>query len=146
MLVCSAGGHLAEIQRILPAFDACQLSLLTYRSARGPTPIDGVTTYLVENIGTNPVRLLRAIPTFFRAIVRERPDVVASTGSEIAIPIFYLAKVLRIKTVFIESWCRVRSPSGTGRLVYPVADRFFVQWEPLLERFGPKAEYVGRVL
>jgi UDP-N-acetylglucosamine:LPS N-acetylglucosamine transferase len=94
----------------------------------------------------SPIRLLRALPTFIGALRRERPDVIASTGSEIAIPFFYLAQILRIKTLYVESWCRVRTPSGTGRLVYPVADRFFVQWEPLLERFGPKAEYGGRVL
>lgn len=146
MLVCSAGGHLAEIQRILPAFHGCRLSLVTYRSSRGPRPIEGIPAYLVENIGTSPIRLLRALPMFVRAIWLERPQVIVSTGSEIAIPFFYLARVLGIKPLYIESWCRVRTPSGTGRFVYPVADRFFVQWEPLLDRFGPKAEFGGRVL
>jgi UDP-N-acetylglucosamine:LPS N-acetylglucosamine transferase len=146
MLVCSAGGHLAEMQRLLPAFDGCRLSLVTYRSSRGPRPIDGVTTYLVENIGSSPIRLLRALPAFIRALWCERPHVIVSTGSEIAIPLFYLARSLGIKTLYIESWCRVRTPSGTGRLVYPVADRFFVQWEPLLERYGPRAELSGRLL
>lgn len=190
MLVCSAGGHLAEMQRILPAFDGCQLSLVTYRSSRDSRPLDDVTTllvdkinlslrpvrllravptylrvrspkrvdvtiademdhvplYLVENIGISPLRLLQALPTFLRALWRERPAVIVSTGSEIAIPFFYLGRMLGIKTLYVESCCRVRTPSGTGRLVYPVADRFFVQWESLLERFGPKAEFGGRVL
>ena len=134
------------MQRLLPALDGCRLSLVTYRSARGSSPIAGIPAYLVENIGASPIRLLRALPVFTQAILRERPDVIVSTGSEIAIPFFYVAKVLRIKTLYIESWCRVRTPSGTGRLVYPVADRFLVQWEPLLDRFGPKAEFGGRVL
>lgn len=146
MLVCSSGGHLAEMQRILAAFDGCRLSLVTYHSSRGPTPIEGIPAYLVENIGTSPIRLLRALPTFVRAIWLERPRVIVSNGAEIAIPFFYLARVLGIKTLWIESWCRVRTPCRTGRLVYPVADRFFVQWEPLLERFGPRAEYGGRLL
>jgi beta-1,4-N-acetylglucosaminyltransferase len=146
MLVCSAGGHLAEMERLLPAFDGSQLSLVTYRSSRGRQPIGRVPTYLVENIGTSPLRLIRALPMFIRALWLERPNVIVSTGSEIAIPFFYLARVLQIKTLYIESWCRVRTPSGTGRLVYPVADRFLVQWEPLLDQFGPRAEFGGRVL
>jgi UDP-N-acetylglucosamine:LPS N-acetylglucosamine transferase len=146
MIVCSGGGHLAEAQRLMPAFDGCRTSLVTYRNARGSAPISGVPTYLVENIGASPVRLLRAIPTMLRAIVVERPNLIVSTGSEIAIPFFYLAKFLPIKTLFVESWCRVRTPSGTARLVYPVADRFLVQWEPLLTHFGSKAEFAGRVL
>jgi UDP-N-acetylglucosamine:LPS N-acetylglucosamine transferase len=137
---------MAEMQRLLPAFEGCRLSLVTYRSSRGSMPIDGVTTYLVANIGASPYRLLKAVPAFMRALWRERPHVIVSTGSEIAIPFFYIAPVLRIRTLFIESWCRVRTPSGTGRLVYPVADRFLVQWDPLLGRYGPKAKLGGRVL
>jgi UDP-N-acetylglucosamine:LPS N-acetylglucosamine transferase len=108
--------------------------------------LETAETYLVENIGNSPVRLLKALPTFMRALIRERPDVIVSTGSEIAIPFFYLAPLLGIKTLFIESWCRVETPSGTARLVYAVANRFFVQWEPLLAKFGSKAEYHGRML
>lgn len=146
MMVCSAGGHLAELERLRSAFDGYRLSLVTYYSPRGPDPMPGVRTYLIENIGTSPLKLLKALPTIIRSLARERPDAIVSTGSEIAIPFFYLAKVLRIHSIYIESWCRVRTPSGTGRLVYPIVDRFFVQWPELLQRYGPRAELRGRVL
>ncbi len=90
--------------------------------------------------------MLLAMPTFIYAIAKERPTIIVSTGSEIAIPFFYLGRLLGIATLFIESWCRVKTPSGTGRLVYPVATHFLVQWEPLLERYGSKARFRGRVL
>ncbi len=144
-LVCSAGGHLTEIARLLPAFDGDELVLVTYRSSRGDEPLPGIRTYLVENIGMSPWRLVRALPTILRVLLRERPDLIVSTGSEIAVPFFYLARLLRIGTIYIETWCRVRTPSGTGRLVYRVADRFYVQWEPLLRLYGPKAQYAGRI-
>jgi len=146
MLVCSAGGHLAELERLRPALDGHRLSLVTYHSPRGPEPMPGVRTYLIENIGTSPRKLLKGLPTIMRAIVRERPGAIISTGSEIAIPFFYLAKLMRIHSLYIESWCRVRTPSGTGRFVYPIVDRFFVQWPGLLDRYGSKAELRGRVL
>lgn len=115
MLVCSAGGHLAEMLRILPAFDGCRLSLVTYRSSRGARPIEGIPTYLLENIGTSPFRLLRALPMFVRALWLERPNVIVSTGSEIAIPFFYLARVLRIKTLTTDlPPLREVSPPGTA--------------------------------
>lgn len=147
MLVCSPGGHLAQLERLLDAFDGHELSLVTYHSPRDPQPISGVSnTYLVPYIGTSPMRLVRAMPTFLRALYRQRPQVLVSTGSEIAIVLFFLAKLVGTKTLYIESLSRVRSRSGTGRIVYHVADRFFVQWEPLLDHYGRKAEFRGRVV
>jgi UDP-N-acetylglucosamine:LPS N-acetylglucosamine transferase len=81
-----------------------------------------------------------------RILLREKPKLIISTGSEIAIPAFYLAKLLRIKTVFIESWTRVDRPTGTGKIVYPVSDLFLVQWERLLPKYGKKAKYEGAIL
>ena len=129
----------------MPAFAGHRIALLSYHSPRGAQPIPGLPTYLVENIGTSPVRLLRALPTILRAFIVERPNVVVSTGSEIAIPVFYLARLLRCRLIFIESWCRVRTPSGTGKLVQPIVDELFVQWPSLLDVYGPKAEHAGRV-
>ena len=46
--------------------------------------------------------------------------------------------------MYIESYAKVRTPTLTGKLLYPFADRFYVQWRELLE-FYPKAVYVGGV-
>ena len=69
-----------------------------------------------------------------------------STGSEIAIPAFYIAKLMGIQTIFIESWSRAATRSGTGKIVYPVSDIFLVQWPDLLLLYGSKAKYVGAVI
>lgn len=82
----------------------------------------------------------------FRILRKEKPDLIISTGAELAIPAFYLAKLFRIKTIFIESWTRVVQPTGTGRIVYPVSDVFLVQWEQLLSKYGKKARYEGAIL
>jgi UDP-N-acetylglucosamine:LPS N-acetylglucosamine transferase len=81
-----------------------------------------------------------------RILLRERPDVLISLGAEIAIPFFYLAKLFNIKTLFIESWCRISTLSKTGKLLYPIADEFWVQWPQLLSVAGPKAHYKGAVV
>ena len=100
----------------------------------------------MQNIGTNPLLMARALLSTFRILLREKPKLIVSTGSEIAIPAFYLAKLLRIKTIFIESWTRVDRPTGTGKIVYPVSDVFFVQWEHLLSKYGKKTRYEGAIL
>ena len=57
---------------------------------------------------------------------------------------FYLGKLLGAKTMYIEIFDRIDSPTLTGKLVYPVTDRFIVQWEEL-KRVYPKAINLGSI-
>lgn len=142
-LVCSHGGHLTEILETMQAFEGHETFFVTYDCAR-TRQLE--KKYLLANIGTNPFKMAIAFPRIWRILRTERPDVIVSTGAEIAIPSFYLAKLLGIRTIFVETWNRVHRPTGTGRIVYWVADVFLVQWEELLASYGPKARYEGGIL
>ena len=74
----------------------------------------------------------------------EKPDMVVTTGALIAFPFCLLGKMTGAKIVYIESFARVHSKSLTGRLVYPFADLFLVQWETMLQLY-PKAKFVGGI-
>ena len=39
------------------------------------------------------------------------------------------------RIIFVESFCRVQSLSLTGKILYPIADRFVVQWPDLTQRY-----------
>jgi beta-1,4-N-acetylglucosaminyltransferase len=43
---------------------------------------------------------------------------------------------LLYRTIFIESICRVKTLSLSGKLVYPIVDSFMVHWPNLMERYG----------
>jgi len=142
-LTCSHGGHLTEILQLMDAFEGNDVFFITYEGVRSS---ELAKKYTMKNLGMNPLRFLLSVPKVFGILLREKPDLIVSTGSEIAIPVFYAAKVLRIKTMFIESLCRVEEPSMTGKIVYLVSDVFLVQWKELLSKFGKKAQYWGNVL
>jgi len=143
-LVCSHGGHLTEMLYLMEAFKGHDVFFITYDSSR--TRALRYRKYLLENIGTNPVKMLKAFLKIGKILAKERPQVVISTGSEIAIPTFIIAKFLGIRTIFIESWCRIKTRSGTGRIVYYFSDLFLVQWPQLLNLYGKKAMYKGAVI
>lgn len=87
------------------------------------------------------------IPASFQAIQilqRARPYAILSAGPALTIPLFWLAKMKGIKTMFVESWVRVHHKSLTGKLVYPISDLFIVQWESM-KKVYPKAVYAGRL-
>jgi UDP-N-acetylglucosamine:LPS N-acetylglucosamine transferase len=125
------------------AFEGHETFFITYDCARTR---ELENKYLMKDIGTNPFLMAIGFLKIFRILVKERPLLIISTGAEIAIPAFYLGKLFRSKTIFIESWTRVVDPTGTGRIVYPVSDVFLVQWERLLQKYGNKARYEGAIL
>lgn len=147
-LVCSHGGHLTEVLEIIDAFEGHDVFFISYDGLR--TRELEYRKYLFKDLGkTYPRSILMltvSAPMILGILLKEKPDVVVSTGPEIAIPVFYVAKILGIKTIFVESWCRVKELSLTGKLVYSISDFFFVQWEQLLTKCGKRARYGGGVI
>ena len=145
-LVSSAGGHFTETAQLLDAFSDDDVFFVTWESSRKDDVTALGRAYFIEPFGTSPLRLLQAFPWAWNILRKEKPDVIVSLGAEIALPFFYLAPFLRIKTIFIESWCRINALSKTGKLVYPLTNEFWVQWPQLLEVCGKKAKYHGAVI
>jgi beta-1,4-N-acetylglucosaminyltransferase len=52
----------------------------------------------------------------------------------------------QMRTIFIESWARVRTLSLSGKILLPFVDRFLVQWPSLQGRGGGKAEFAGALV
>jgi len=78
---------------------------------------------------------------------KEKPSILFSTGSEIAIVPFYLGKLFfRAKLIFLETATRVYNLSFTAKVLYPICDLFLVQWETLLKKAGRRAQLWGRVI
>jgi UDP-N-acetylglucosamine:LPS N-acetylglucosamine transferase len=128
----------------MEAFEGHDVFFITHRHKR--TVGLPYRKYLVGDVGASPLSLLRSFPALFRVLARERPDIMLSTGDAVAVPSFLLAKAFGIPTTYIESWSKVETTSGTGRLVYHIADEFLVQWPQLREVYGEKAKYEGAVI
>jgi len=143
-LICSAGGHYTEMLQLWQAFEGYPKFLLTYQEV---TTMDRVGTHYLENIFRSPIAFIIGVVKIFLILLKEKPHILFSTGSEIAAPAFYFGKfIFRTKLIYLECSAQVYRPSLTGKCVYPIADLFLVQWEPLLKKYGPKAKYVGGLI
>jgi beta-1,4-N-acetylglucosaminyltransferase len=78
-------------------------------------------------------------------LLRVRPDAILSAGPAIAVPMSVIGKLFGVQIIFVESACRFSSLSLTGRMMYRLADLFFVQWPQLAGRL-PRAIYAGRLV
>lgn len=145
-LIASNGGHLTQVLQLLDAFEGHDIFFVTYFSTRDDEIRSIAPVHFCHNVVKRPYIFLWNIIWSFFILVKEKPEVVFSTGSEIAMPFFFWAKLLRIRSFFIETWSAVNVVSTTGRFVYRLADVFWVQWPELLPACGPKAEYHGAIL
>jgi UDP-N-acetylglucosamine:LPS N-acetylglucosamine transferase len=146
LLVCSPGGHLQQMLALEPAWHEAERSWVTLE---GPDVGHLLATEQVT-IADGPTnrslaKLLRNTALAWRLLRRERPDAVLSTGAALAVPFFLVGRLLGIRCVYVESVTRTESLSLSGRLVYPLANRFFVQWPAVADRHK-KARFAGSVL
>lgn len=142
-LACSHGGHLNEMLQLQEAFAGHETFYFCY---------DAETTralpraYLVPNMAKNPVELVKNLWRVFRIFRKERPHLIVSTGAEIALPVILVGKLMGVRALYIECGAQVVSPSFTGRVMYWLADEFYVQWPELLQVYGPRARYQGSLV
>ena len=85
----------------------------------------------------NTWRALKIIP-------KERPDLIITSGAAGAVPFFYVGKLFGAKTIYIEVFDRIDAPTISGKLCYPVTDKFIVEWDEMLNVY-PKAENLGSI-
>ncbi len=75
-------------------------------------------------------------------LLRERPRLLVTTGAGVAVPLVYVAWLLRTPVIWVEGIERVEGLSLSARLAAPATTRLFVQW-PEAARGNPHAEYAG---
>lgn len=144
-VVCSAGGHLAEALATVNLVKTDECYFVTFDEPHVRSRLAGKEVYYVVDPHVSPLRYLVNAWQSLMIFLRKRPKVVISTGAGIALATCFLAKLTGSTLIFIESGARVTTPSRTGRLIYPIADLFIVQWKPMLKHY-PKAVYGGPLL
>lgn len=92
----------------------------------------------------NFLNLIRNTFAAWKILKKERPDLILSSGAAVAVPFFYLGKFFGAKLIYIEVFDRINKPTLTGRLVYPITDRFIVQWEEQ-KKVYPKSINLGSI-
>lgn len=142
-LTCSHGGHLTEMLALADAFAGHDKFYFTYDA---DTTRRLSSAYLVANMAKNPVEFVKNLFRVTRIFRKERPDLVVSTGAEIALPVLLVAKVFRVPIFYIECGAQVAHPSFTGRIMYWMADRFHIQWPELMNVYGGRAIFHGSLI
>lgn len=152
MIILGSGGHTAEMLRIVKHLDIRNYSPRVYIRARTDgLSIDKVKDMESDNkdykileiyrsrevrqsyftsIWTTVLATINCLPILWR----EDPELILCNGPGTCVPlcvVAFLFKVLCITQnviIFVESFCRVKTFSLTGKILYYLADYIIVQW------------------
>ena len=144
--VCSSGGHLWQLHLLKEWWKKHERFWVTFKKEDSLSLLEKEKSYWSYfPTNRNIKNLIRN--TFFalKILRKEKPDIIVSTGAGVAVPFFYIGKLLGAKLVYIEVYDRIDSPTLTGKLVYPIADTFILQWEEQ-KKYYPKGRFLGHLL
>ncbi|KAJ4294475.1 UDP-N-acetylglucosamine transferase subunit [Kalmusia sp. IMI 367209] len=112
-----------------------------------------------QSLLTTPLSSLHCLYASFTPLLSSRtndlPDLIITNGPATAVILILASLILKFfnirgassrdkcKTIYVESFARVKTLSLSGKLLCMVVDRFLVQWEELKGRGGRRAEYWG---
>jgi len=145
-LAASAGGHLSQLRKVASAWSGLPTFWVTTgRMVSGSLPENSRVYAVGECNRDHPFRLIAVLFRCILITLRERPDLVISTGAASGCLMCLLSKLLGAKIVWLDSISNVDRLSLSGCLVRPFADLLLVQWPELVEQY-PNAEYVGTVI
>jgi len=153
LIIYGRGGHKEQMKRLLSMmkshadFDFISISdtednfdsLKHFRCSepRGKFSVWKAPFQLANNAITTLVQCISILKKF-------KAQGLISTGPGMVVLPALIFKLLGKKVVFLESWSRFYTPSLTGRIMYYVADTFYIQNETL-QSIYPKAIFAGRL-
>lgn len=144
-LVGSSGGHLMHLYMLKPFWKDKERFWVTFDKEDARSILEGEKIYPCHfPTNRNLKNLIKNTFLALKVLKKENPDLIISSGAAVAVPFFYIAKLKGKKLIYIEVYDRIDKPTLTGKLVYPIVDKFIVQWEEQ-KKVYPKSIDLGSI-
>lgn len=145
-LAASAGGHTSQLLKLANSWNGYETFYVTTTEVVRDKLSRFGSVYVVGECNRQyPMRVAKVLLRCIRIVLKERPDVVISTGAAAGCMLCLLGKMLGAKVIWIDSITNVERISLSGRMVRYIADLFLVQWPELAQK-SKNVEYVGEVV
>lgn len=144
-LVGSSGGHLTHLYMLKPFWQNKDRFWVTFNKEDARSILKDEKMYPCYYPTNRSLKgLIINTKLAWKIIKKEKPDLIISTGAAVAVPFFFIGKLFGAKCVYIEVFDRINHSTMSGKMVYPIADKFIVQWEEM-KKVYPKAVNLGSI-
>lgn len=144
----STGGHFEQLMMLKQLMKKYNSFILTEKTHYEVKKSKEIKVYKVGQVNRKqaifPIKMLINAIKSLIVFIKERPNLVITTGVLAMIPMCLIVKLFGGKLIYIESFAKISSPTLTGKFLYKYADQFYVQWESMLEIY-PDAIYKGGI-
>ncbi len=148
IFISSTGGHLTQLLQLEPLMKKFDSLIVTEKNSVTESMLDKYNIkFLVFSSRKRISFIFLFIYNFFKSfgyIIKFNPKYIITTGAGTAFPMCVIGKLLGKKIVYIESFARMNKKSSSGKIIYPIANLFIVQWPEMLKLY-PKAKYLGTI-
>ncbi len=151
LFISSTGGHLKELLQLESIFNKFDYRIITEKTGNNVNlkkKYGKKISFLIygtkDHMLTYPFKLLINCFISLFQFIKFRPKYIITTGTHTAGPMCYIGKIFGSKIIYIETFANSQTKTVAGKLIYPIADLFIVQWESMLKLY-PKAKYFGGV-
>ena len=147
-LISSSGGHFEQLL-MLKKLSECYNTFTVTEKTKYNKNDKKINYYVLQVNRKEKLIIFKMILIFLKSMyifIKERPDVVISTGVLASIPMIFLGHFFKKKVIYIESFAKISSPTLTGKFIYKMnwADQFYVQWSQM-KKFYPNAICKGGI-
>ena len=144
-LVGSSGGHLTHLYMLKSFWEKKERFWVTFNKEDARSLLQKEKMYYCYYPTNRSLKaLIKNTILAWKVLRKEKPDLIISSGAAVAVPFFYLGKLFGSKLIYIEVFDRINKPTMTGKMVYPIADSFIVEWEEMKTVY-PKAINLGSI-
>jgi hypothetical protein len=145
LLVSSSGGVLLDLLALKPWWSRHDVSWVAVRAEDTAALLTGQRVYWEqEQSAHRPIGVLGAVVRSLRMLRLERPDVIVSAGTGVAVGVFLAARVLRIPALWLETFNMVDTAGSASKLCCRLASAVLVQ-RPSLVGVRPRAVLIGEL-
>jgi len=132
LAVASGGGHWQQLLRITEAMhDDFELCYVCTRPDAASS-VEGESFYTVSDFSRSDCfGIVPALCQAVRIMLKEKPDVVVTTGAAPGLVAVFVAMLLRKRTVWIDSMANAIRLSLSGRIASHFVSRTYTQWRHL---------------
>ena len=120
-LVGSSGGHLTHLYMLKPFWKDKNRFWVTFDKEDARSLLEGEKVYPCYFPTNRSIKaLIKNTKIAWDVLHKEKPDLIISCGAAVAVPFFYIGKMMGAKLVYIEVFDRIDKPTMTGKMVYPM--------------------------
>lgn len=144
LAIASGGGHWAQLSRLVSCLKDVDLICASTKLGDESLVPGHVVRRVRDGNRWGKLALMRSAADVFRLVMLDRPDVVITTGAAPGYFALLAGRMLRMRTIWVDSIANTDELSLSGKKAERFADLWLTQWPELASPSGP--QYAGSVI